>query len=126
MNCKKYLQESKRTCSKKHGVIKERIDSKTIDLLHAGMGLVTEAGEFLDALKKHIYYGKDLDVVNLKEELGDSLWYLALALRTLETDFDSVMETNIKKLKIRYPEKFNEDKANHRCLDKERQILEEK
>ena len=95
-----------------------------MDLLHASMGLVTEAGEFQDMLKKHVFYGKALDKVNLKEEIGDLLWYCAIALEALDTDFQSVMQTNIDKLKARYPEKFTEDSANNRDLKVERQILE--
>ena len=97
---------------------------KSLDLLHASMGLVTEAGEFQDMLKKHVFYGKPLDEVNLKEEIGDVLWYCAIALEALGTDFESVMQTNIDKLKARYPEKFTEEKAENRNLNKEREILE--
>ena len=97
---------------------------KTQDLLHASMGLVTEAGEFQDMLKKHVFYGKPLDEVNLKEEIGDLLWYCAIALEALDTDFQAVMQTNIDKLKARYPEKFTEEKAENRDLAKERKILE--
>lgn len=95
-------------------------------LLHAGIGLATESGEFLDALKKSIFYGKELDVVNLKEELGDVLWYMAIAMDVLGTDFETEMEKNIKKLKARYGEKFSQDSAEKRDLKKERGILEEK
>lgn len=97
---------------------------KMQDLLHASMGLVTEAGEFQDMLKKHLYYGRELDTVNLREEIGDLLWYCAIALNALDTDFQAVMQTNIDKLKARYPEKFTEEKAENRDLDKERKILE--
>jgi NTP pyrophosphatase (non-canonical NTP hydrolase) len=98
--------------------------NKAQDLLHASMGLVTEAGEFQDMLKKHIFYGRELDEVNLKEEIGDLLWYCAIALEALGTDFESVMQTNIDKLSARYPEKFTEESAKNRDLAKERQILE--
>lgn len=98
--------------------------SRMLDLIHASMGLVTEAGEFQDMLKKHLYYGRKLDEVNLKEEIGDVLWYCAIALEALGTDFESVMQTNIDKLKARYPEKFTEQSANNRDLDAERKILE--
>jgi len=97
---------------------------KIQDLVHASMGLVTEAGEFQDMLKKHIYYGRELDTVNLKEEIGDLLWYCAIALNALDADFESVMQTNIDKLKARYPEKFTEEAATNRNLLKEREILE--
>lgn len=98
--------------------------SRMLDLIHASMGLVTEAGEFQDMLKKHLYYGRELDEVNLKEEIGDVLWYCAIALEALGTDFESVMQTNIDKLKARYPEKFTEEAATNRNLSKEREILE--
>lgn len=49
----------------------------------------------------------------------------ALALNALGSDFGSVMERNIEKLKARYPDKFTEDKATNRDLDTERKILEE-
>lgn len=94
-------------------------------LLHAGIGLSTEAGEFLDALKKHIFYGKDLDRVNLKEEIGDVFWYLAIACDELGVDFEPLMETNIKKLKARYGDKFTAAAAEKRDLAREREILEQ-
>jgi NTP pyrophosphatase (non-canonical NTP hydrolase) len=93
-------------------------------LLHAGIGLATETGEFLDAIKKAVYYGNELDRVNLKEELGDILWYMAIAMDELGTDFETEMKRNIEKLKLRYPEKFDQEKAENRNLEKERDILE--
>lgn len=93
-------------------------------LLHAAMGMATEAGEFVDALKKHIFYGKPLDVVNLKEELGDHLWYVAIACDVLDVTLDDVMTRNIEKLRQRYPGKFTSDAALNRDLPAERKILE--
>lgn len=93
-------------------------------LLHAGIGMVTEAGEFIDQLKKHLFYRKELDLVNLKEELGDILWYVAIAMSALETDFPTEMDRVIRKLRARFPDKFSDDKANNRDLDNERQVLE--
>jgi NTP pyrophosphatase (non-canonical NTP hydrolase) len=94
-------------------------------LLHGAIGIATEAGELLDALKKHIYYNKELDKVNISEEIGDVLWYAALLCNCLEIDMRDVMDTNIAKLKARYPEKFDEDKAENRNLKKERRVLED-
>ncbi|UTC25464.1 putative pyrophosphatase [Pectobacterium phage vB_PcaM_P7_Pc] len=93
-------------------------------LIHASMGLVTEAAEFQDALKKSLFYGKPLDTTNLKEEMGDLLWYLALAMDTLETDFDAEQDRVIRKLKARYPSKFDNELAENRDLATERKILE--
>jgi NTP pyrophosphatase (non-canonical NTP hydrolase) len=97
---------------------------ENVRLLHAAIGMCTEAGEFIDQLKKHIFYGKPLDRVNLKEELGDLLYYIGVAMDELETDFDTEQRRNIAKLQARYPSKFSEDAAVNRDLNKERKILE--
>lgn len=98
---------------------------ETIRIFHYIAGLVTEAGEALDQLKKHLFYGKPLDKVNLKEELGDSDWYMNLGCSVLDTTMQEVEEANIKKLYKRYGEKFSEDAALIRNLDEERKVLEE-
>ncbi len=95
-------------------------------LIHAQMGMQTECAEFADALKKSLFYGKTLDVVNLKEELGDMMWYMTIAMDELGTDFQTEADRVIKKLKTRYPDKFSEDKAENRDLESERKILEQK
>ena len=125
MNSKDYLEQSARTASGDYEAITSRLVNKDmVGLLHAGMGLATESSEFIDALKKHLFYGKELDTVNLREEIGDCLWYLALALRTLDSDFDTEMKINIEKLQARFPTKFTEEGAEVRDLNKEREILE--
>lgn len=53
---------------------------------HAAYGLVTESGELIDNYKRHIFYGKELDLTNLKEEIGDLLWYVAVYYKTLDLD----------------------------------------
>lgn len=96
----------------------------TNDLIHGTMGIVTEAGELLDAIKKAMFYGKRVDTVNIKEELGDLLWYVAIIIQANDWTFEEIMDLNIEKLKARYPEKFTEEKALNRDLEKERNILE--
>lgn len=95
-------------------------------ILHAVIGCVTESAEMMDALKKQMYYGRDLDITNVKEESGDLLWYLALLFDELGTDFETEMVRVIAKLKARFPDKFEEDKAFNRDLETERNILEAK
>jgi NTP pyrophosphatase (non-canonical NTP hydrolase) len=94
-------------------------------LIHATEGMSTEVGEFTDVLKKTVFYGKELDMVNLSEEIGDLMWYVALACNALKLDLEQIMETNIAKLTARYPDKFTEDSALNRDLDKERKVLDE-
>lgn len=94
-------------------------------ILHGAMGASTEANELLDAAKKHVFYGKPLDQTNLREEIGDCLWYLAILAHELgDCNFTDIMQTVINKLRVRYPQAFNEQDANVRDLKAERKVLE--
>ncbi len=93
------------------------------DILHAAMGISTEAGEIMDALKKSMAYGKPLDTLNLKEEIGDCLFYLTLLCIMLGTTLEAELDRNMSKLLTRYGNKFDEGKALNRDLDKEREVL---
>jgi len=125
MNPSEYVKLAIKTESTNFEAMNERLNDNGLKrLLHAGIGLSTESGEFLDALKKHIFYGKELDKVNLAEEMGDLFWYLAIVSDELGVKMEDVMDRNIQKLKARYGEKFSEDKAENRDLNTERQILE--
>lgn len=125
MNPKEYIEAVKRTESMDFEKIALRLsDKRTIRLLHAAIGLSTEANEFLDAMKKHIFYGKEIDRTNLIEELGDGNWYEGIAIDELETSFQEIMERNIEKLHKRYGISFNEEEAITRNLSAERYILE--
>ena len=93
-------------------------------LVHACFGMQTETAEFTDAVKKSLFYGKPLDTTNLKEELGDALWYIAIAMDELDTDFEEEMLRVIKKLRARYPDKFSDMLAENRDLVSERKVLE--
>jgi NTP pyrophosphatase (non-canonical NTP hydrolase) len=125
MTSKNYVQNVLRTDCPVTPELVDRISNpQTIRLIHAAFGLATESGEFLDMLKKHIFYGKPLDLVNAKEELGDTMWYVGMAIDVLKTTLDEVMTINIDKLKLRYPEKFTEHHAENRDLESERNLLE--
>lgn len=94
------------------------------DLLHGALGVATEAGELLDVIKKNHAYGRELDHTNIREEIGDVLWYLALLARATGSSLDSIAEANVAKLRTRYPEKFTTHHAINRNLAAERATLE--
>ncbi len=78
----------------------------------------------MDAVKKSKFYGKDLDRINLIEELGDLMWYSALLCDELGVSLEQVWNKNIRKLKSRFPDKYTDEKAKNRNLNKERKELE--
>jgi hypothetical protein len=47
------------------------------------------------------------------------MWYMAILLRELDLDFYQILDDNIAKLKKRYGEKFDEEKAANRDIDNE-------
>ena len=123
-----YIQQALQTESQPS---EEQLSRVNLRILHALMGLQTETGELTDAVKRHIFYGAELDKVNLVEEIGDVFWYIAILLDELKVDvgdkasFEHAMKVNIEKLRARYPNKFSEHDAVNRDLKTERQILEQ-
>ena len=125
MDNKEYIENTRKTRPDDLGLIKTRFNQEDkIRLLHGAMGVITEGGELLDVMKKFLFYGKKIDVINIKEELGDILWYFSMIADTLGLTYEEIQEKNIEKLKARYGEKFNEKGALNRNLSTERTILE--
>lgn len=173
MKLKKYQEEAARTCPTLGSIAK--------DSQHMNLGIITEIAEILDVVKKHNAYGKEIDIVNIGEEIGDLCWYVANKLRmdgvkltdemphkpdapslkqfleidpgnflsyisliltndeptnylhlityameiasVFELNFEDILEKNINKLRVRYPEKFDAEKAINRNLEEERKQL---
>lgn len=107
-------------------VVRDRLNEgdRPVRLLHGMLGVAGESGELVDALKKNIYYGKDLDVANVVEECGDLLWYIWEILEELGFSIQDAMSVNSSKLMKRYDGGFTETKATDRNLDQEREILD--
>lgn len=118
LTIKEFQEQAKRT--------RPDLGSELNNNLHMTIGIATEAGELLDVYKKAFAYGKKIDVVNVKEEIGDLLWYIVNQCDINGFDIEEIMHTNIMKLLKRFPEKFDADAAIFRNTDAERVILEEK
>ena len=82
--------------------IKQEITPEQANLLHMGVGVSTEANELLDAMKKHTIYQNPLDVENVKEELGDLLFYMSNLMQSVGLSFEEILQHNIDKLSVRY------------------------
>lgn len=89
-----------------------------IELLHAQTGMTTELGEFASEVKRMAFYDKPLTaemLTHMREELGDILWYLALAATATGTHLSEIAANNIAKLQLRFPEKFSTAAAEARA-----------
>lgn len=99
---------------------------RAVLILHAVLGVCTEAGEIAEHVLKVLLSDNSIDIddVNLSEEIGDLQWYEAMLARAIGTNFGTIQRKNIGKLRDRYPEKFTTEAANNRDLDAERATLE--
>ena len=87
---------------------------RTQVLTNAVMGLSGESGEATDIVKRHLFQGHELDREALAAELGDVCWYVAEAATALGLELSDVLEANIAKLQVRYPEGFDSDRSINR------------
>jgi NTP pyrophosphatase (non-canonical NTP hydrolase) len=78
-------------------------------LTNAVMGMVGEAAETMEHMKKVLYQGHELDKEHLKEEAGDCLWYIAKLARYCGCTLEDIGQGNIDKLIRRYPDGFSAD-----------------
>ena len=88
--------------------------SKKDVLINGVMGLCGESGEAIDIVKKHLAQGHELDRHALVKELGDIAWYLAETAYALDVSLEDVLQRNIDKLRLRYPDGFQTEQSLHR------------
>lgn len=94
-----------------------------VDIIHSILGSITEAAELAELLLKAIDTGNYLDESDLLDETGDGMWYMALMLRTLGRSFEDTADMNIRKLRARFPDKFDAEKAKEHDLEAEKTAL---
>lgn len=92
--------------------IQASLTGAKVNMLHAAIGICTEAGELLDAVKKHVIYEKPLDEENCVEELGDLEFYMEQFRQAIRHNRDYILRQNIDKLaKKRYPNGYSDTAA---------------
>jgi len=96
----------------------------SFNLLHAAMGMVTEAGEVADIVKKSLAYKRPLDVKHLLDECADELFYITMILIEFQSSYENLMTMNMAKLNARYPNGYSHDNANNRDLESEKSAME--
>lgn len=110
MNFLEYQANANRTA--------KQFNHQPTDLVHAALGLATEAGEFTTEVKRAFIYDKPISqemVDHMAEELGDVLWYVALAAEHLGVSMNRIAEANIAKLRQRFPDAYSDLAAEARA-----------
>ena len=116
MNLKEYRMAASRTSA--------QLDTLWEEQIHYLMGMMTGIGELTDVFKRYLAYKQELDMINIGEEIGDLMWYLSNFCQVSDLDLEEILQKNTDKLMTRYPDKFTEEHAINRDIDKEREILE--
>lgn len=88
------------------------------DFMHAAIGICGEAGELGDAIKKHVVYGRELDIKNVIEELGDLRFYMQALMNIVGISEHQVLQHNALKLAQRYEGLEYSDAAAQARADK--------
>ena len=82
-------------------------DADVPRLMTAAFGVSAEAGELVEIIKKIFLQGKpynEENIIHMKKEAGDILWYMSQLCIALDTTFEELMEINYQKLSARYPD----------------------
>lgn len=95
-------------------LISESMNPSKAMFAHMAMGISGEAGELLDAIKKHVVYGKPLDEVNVLEELGDLEFYMEGLRQHLGVSREKILQMNMEKLNKRYSGAYSDEEAAQR------------
>jgi NTP pyrophosphatase (non-canonical NTP hydrolase) len=120
MNLLNYQNLAMRTNDKKNTermIKSQRRCSMNADvggIVNASLGLSGEVGELNDMIKKWMFHGHDLSIDDVKKELGDCLWYIAMMCESFGFSMEEIAQKNINKLIERYPEGFSEYASQNR------------
>jgi 5-methylcytosine-specific restriction endonuclease McrA len=96
----------------------------SFNLLHASMGLVTEAAEVIDLLKKYLAYDRSFDRQKILSEISDIWFYATMILIDQKSSYKEIIDLNMAKLNARYPGGYSHHAANNRNLEVEDKAME--
>lgn len=102
INLKEYQTLCKKTAKK--------FDNKEKEILTWGLGIAGEAGDVAGCIKKTFSHDND-QKEGIRENIGDTLWYMAMICNFFDWDMQEILEDNVKKLQKRYPDGFTTEKA---------------
>jgi len=97
-----FLQTYQKFCSTTAG----KFQNKIIEIFDWGLGIAGEAGDVASCIKKTFAHKND-QKKGIRENLGDTMWYIAMICNYFNWDLKEVLSENMTKLKKRYPKGFS-------------------
>ncbi|MFH1714017.1 MAG: nucleoside triphosphate pyrophosphohydrolase family protein [Candidatus Nealsonbacteria bacterium] len=108
----KNLKEYQNLCKK----TAQKFKDKEKEILTWGLGMAGEAGDVAGCIKKTVSHKND-QKIGIRENIGDTLWYMAMICNFFGWELTDVLTENINKLQKRYPEGFSQKKAKRKGVD---------
>lgn len=85
------------------------VDNSKESMRYGCMGLIEETGEIIAELRKPLFKGnfheKALDIQNIKSELGDLIWYIALVCREYNVNIEELENFEINETHLEPPKR---------------------
>jgi NTP pyrophosphatase (non-canonical NTP hydrolase) len=106
MNFDKYQELASRTANSDL--------TEFLEVSNYALGLVSEAAEVTDQIKKELFHGHIPDREKVKDELSDVMWYMSNLSNKYGLTLKEIAVHNIDKLKRRYPEGFSTERSVNR------------
>jgi NTP pyrophosphatase (non-canonical NTP hydrolase) len=106
------LKEFQKAC-KKTAV---KFDDSEKEILTWGCGIAGEAGDVASCIKKTYIHKKDVKD-GMRENLGDTLWYMAMICNFMGWELEDIMKENYAKLTARFPEGFTLEAVQRDMVD---------
>lgn len=121
MDINQYQVEACRT-DKQH----RTLTASEATVVDNALGLAGEAGEVVDLVKHAVFHQEGIDKFKLCKELGDVMWYLVHVAKDAGIPIDVVLQTNVRKLQLRYPNGYDDasSAARHKT-EQAKQLKEE-
>ena len=108
-NKKTNIQEYQKICK----TTAKKFDNPEIEISTWGLGIAGEAGDIAGCIKKTFAHKND-QRKGIRENIGDTLWYIAMICNFFNWDLQEILQENINKLSKRYPQGFTIEDAQRK------------
>ena len=92
---------------------KEQLAESLITLT---VGMISELGELASVLNKGAIFGKDLNLVDVADEVGDIYVYSTLMMKAMDIKAEDVLDATYNKLRLRFADEGYRKDYKHEKL----------